>query len=65
MKGMFWNIRGLANSPFKLALKRLITTHKSDIFFVVEPWMKYSSFSSFWLQRLGFKLFAMNNGNVA
>lgn len=61
MKTLYWNIRGLANTPSRLALKRLITVHKPDLIFVAEPWMNYDVFPSSWLHRLGFKIFAFND----
>lgn len=50
MKCLFWNVRGLANSP--LALKRLITVNKPNFVLIVEPWMHYKSFPTRWLARL-------------
>src|ERR1044072_1065756 len=65
MKSLFWNIRGIANHPSRLALKRLITSHKPDLIFIAKPWMLFENFPSFWLHRLGLKLFAVNNrGNL-
>ena len=65
MKCLFWNLRGLANSPTKMALKKLLVVHKPDIFFVAEPWIDISKFSTFWLHKLGYKLFSVNNrGNL-
>jgi len=65
MKCIYWNIRGLANSPSRLPLKRFITQHKLEIILIDEPWMKYSSFPSTWLHGLGLKTFAFNNrGNL-
>jgi len=61
MKTLFWNIRGVANSPSKLALKRLIIVNKPDFVFIAEPWMTYDRFPSRWLNRLGLKLFSVNN----
>ena len=61
MKCMFWNLRGLANSPTKLTLKKLLVKHKLDLCFVSEPWMNINKFSLSWLNRLGMKLFCVNN----
>ena len=58
---MFWNLRGIANSPTKLALKKLLVIHKPDMFFLSEPWIDISKFSLFWLHKLGYKLFSVNN----
>jgi hypothetical protein len=46
MKVLYWNIRGIANSSSKLALKRLINLHCPDFVFIAEPWMKFDSFPS-------------------
>jgi len=65
MKCMFWNLRGLANSPTKLALKKLLLKHKPDLCFVSEPWMNIANFSLSWLNKLGMKIFCVNNrGNL-
>ncbi|XP_058776647.1 uncharacterized protein LOC131650967 [Vicia villosa] len=61
MKCLYWNVRGIANSPTKLALKRLIRVNKPDFVFISEPWMDVKDFPFRWLQRLGLKLFAVNN----
>jgi hypothetical protein len=63
MKCIFWNVRGLANSPTKLALKRLIVTYKPDFCIIAEPWMYFDKFPKTWLSRLNLKLFAVNNRN--
>jgi exonuclease III len=60
MKCLFWNIRGIANTPSKLALKRFINVHNPDIVVIVEPWMDFTAFPRRWLQRLGLKLFCLN-----
>ena len=61
MKCLYWNIRGLANNPSRLALKNLILKEKPDIVLIAEPWMNIEAFPRNWFQRLNFKLFAMNN----
>jgi len=63
MKYIFWNARGLANSPSRLALKRLILLHMPDFIFISEPWMDFNDFPRNWFTRLHFKLFAVNNRN--
>ncbi|XP_058770393.1 uncharacterized protein LOC131644024 [Vicia villosa] len=60
MKCLFWNVRGIANSPTKLALKRLIRVNHPDFVFISEPWMEVKNFPFRWLHRLGLKLFAVN-----
>ena len=61
MKFIYWNIRGIANSPSRLALKKLILSNKPDFVFISEPWMPFENFPFLWLHRLGFKLFSRNN----
>jgi len=60
MKCLFWNIRGIANSPLRLALKNLILTHKPNFIFIAEPWMFFEHLPRNWFHRLHFKLFALN-----
>lgn len=60
MKLLYWNIRGIANSPSRLALKRLLLQHKPELLFIAEPWMRYEAFPATWLYRLGFKVFSFN-----
>ena len=60
MKTLFWNIRGLANTPSKLALRRIIKKEKPDIILIVEPWMSFRNFPKRWLLRLDLKMFSMN-----
>jgi hypothetical protein len=61
MKGLFWNLRGLANSPTRLALKRLVLKYKPDFLLLAEPWMDFQKFLANWLHIPGFKLFALND----
>jgi hypothetical protein len=61
MKCLFWNIRGIANTPSKLALRKLVNVHNPNIVVITEPWMDFSDFPTRWLQRLGLKLFCMND----
>lgn len=63
MKCLYWNIRGLANSPSRLALKNLITAHKPHIVIISEPWLLFEHFPRHWFHRLRFKLFALNTRN--
>jgi len=63
MKILYWNVRGIANSPTKLAIKRLITQNKPDILVIAEPWIEFSNFPVRWLARQDLKLFATNNRN--
>jgi hypothetical protein len=65
MKCFYWNVRGLANSPTKLALKNLILVNKPDFCFIAEPWITADRFSASWLNRVGMKFFAVNiRGNL-
>jgi hypothetical protein len=61
MKTLFWNIRGIANTPSRVALKRLILSNQHDFIFLAEPWLSYDRFPQNWLRRLGLKLFACNS----
>jgi len=44
MKLLYWNIRGIANTPSSLAFKRLLLLHKPDLVFIAEPWMEFGDF---------------------
>jgi hypothetical protein len=50
----------MANSPTRLALKRLINLHSPDFIFIAEPWIKFEDLPRRWLVKLNLKLFAMN-----
>lgn len=63
MKCFYWNLRGLANSPTKFSLKKLLVKFKPDICFLSEPWMPISNLSQRYLNDLGLKVFAVNNRN--
>jgi hypothetical protein len=58
MKTLYWKIRGLANPPSRLALKRLIIVNKPDIVLISEPWMDIDKFPTLSLSRLGLKIFS-------
>jgi hypothetical protein len=60
MKCLYWNTRGLANSPTRLALKNIITQHRPDIVLISEPWMAITDLPRRWLLNLNLKLFAVN-----
>jgi len=60
MNILYWNIRGIANTPSRLALQRLILVNKPDFIFIAEPWINYDRFPQNWFHRLGYKLFACN-----
>jgi len=60
MKFLYWNIRRIANSPSKLALKNLILSHHPDFIFIAKPWMAFDRFPYTWLNRLGLKIFSLN-----
>jgi exonuclease III len=61
MKCIFWNTRGLANSPSRLALKKLITQYNPDIILLSEPWMDVNDLPRRWLVNLNLKVFALNS----
>ena len=63
MKSLYWNARGMANAPTRLALKRLLNVNKPDFCFIAEPWISFDAYSRGWFHRLGYKLFASNVGN--
>lgn len=56
---------GVVNTSSKLALRRFPLLFKPDLAILVEPWMDFEKFLAKWIQRLGLKMFAMNNkGNL-
>jgi len=61
MKCLYWNVRGLATSPSRLALKNLISLHKPHFLIISEPWLLFEHFPRNWFYRLNFKLFAHND----
>jgi hypothetical protein len=63
MKCIYWNLRGLANSPTRLALKFFIIKHTPDIILISEPWMNVDQLPRRWLVNLHLKLFALNSRN--
>lgn len=38
MNFIFFNVKGIVNTPSKLALKMLILNHKSQFVFILELW---------------------------
>ncbi|KAK2445365.1 hypothetical protein QL285_016305 [Trifolium repens] len=60
MKCIYWNTRGLANSPTRLALKKFVNQHKPDII-LSEPWMNVNDLPRRWLISLNLKVFALNS----
>jgi len=63
MKCFYWNLRGLDNSPTKLALKNLLVKYKPDLCIIVESWMFVSHVSQRWLHNRNLKVFAVNDRN--
>jgi hypothetical protein len=61
MKCLFCNLRGIANSSSKLALRRFLNTEKPDLVLLAEPWVVFNSLINRWLLRLGYKLFTLND----
>lgn len=64
MNCIYWNARGLANSPSRLALKRLVISHMPDFVFISKPWMNAADLSVRFLSNLQLKIFAFNNKNA-
>jgi len=60
MRCIYWNLRGIANSPTKLSLKRLLNIYKPEFCFIAEPWMSLSNFPNKWFTRRNLKVFAVN-----
>jgi hypothetical protein len=60
MKCIYWNPRGFANSPTRLALKKFINQYNPDIILLSEPWMAFEDLPRRWLLNLNLKLFAVN-----
>jgi len=61
MKCIYWNARGLANAPTRLALKRMLAEYSPDFCFLAEPWLSVNRFPNNWFNRLNLKIFAVNN----
>jgi hypothetical protein len=60
MKCIYWNTRGFANSPTRLALKKFINQYNPDVIILSEPWMAFEDLPRRWLVNLNLKLFAVN-----
>lgn len=60
MKCLYWNIRGIANHPSRLALKNLILANQPSFIFISEPRMYFDHFPINWFSRLNYKPFAFN-----
>lgn len=61
MKSIYWKIRGIANPPLRLALKRLLVIHKPQFIFIAEPKFVFDNLPISWFSKLGFKHFARNS----
>lgn len=61
MRCIYWNLRGIANSPTKLALERLLSIYKPEFCFIAEPWMSLGNFPIRWFTRKHLKVFAVND----
>ncbi|CAK8577996.1 unnamed protein product [Lathyrus sativus] len=57
---LYWNARGLANSPTNLVLKKIILKHRPGFVFIAEPWMEGDVFFKSWLDKLSLKFFVVN-----
>lgn len=61
MKLIYWNIRGLANSPSRQACRNFCNSHKPDFLFLTEPWINFDQVPiSFW-KSLKLKPFIFND----
>ena len=60
IKALYWNCRGIANSPTIRVLANLVKTHSPNIIFISEPITLFSSSHSFQLRNLGFDIFFSN-----
>ncbi|GAU41845.1 hypothetical protein TSUD_177560 [Trifolium subterraneum] len=54
------DMEGLANSPTRLALKKIISHHKPDFVLLAEPWMSADNLPRQWLVNFNLKRFAVN-----
>lgn len=54
-------MRGIVNSPTKLALKRLILSNKPQFIFIAKLLMDAGLFPQIWLRSLNLKIVAMND----
>lgn len=61
MKCLYWNARGLANSPTRSVLKKFCFTHNPDFLFIAEPWLPFTSFPDKFWKKLKLKLIAIND----
>lgn len=60
IKALYWNYRGIANSPTIRVLTNLVKTHSPCIIFISEPMTLFSLAHSFQLSNLGFDIFLSN-----
>ena len=61
MKCLYWNIKGIANSPSRLALKNLLLAYKPNLIFIIKPWILFEQFPRNWFHKLHYKLSAINS----
>lgn len=60
MKFLFWDAKGLANAPTRLALKSMILVHKLDLCYIVGPWVHFDKLLYIFFDILGLKLLTFN-----
>eukprot|EP00268_Persea_americana_P034025 TRINITY_DN33662_c0_g2_i1.p1 TRINITY_DN33662_c0_g2~~TRINITY_DN33662_c0_g2_i1.p1 ORF type:complete len:402 (-),score=60.83 TRINITY_DN33662_c0_g2_i1:2739-3944(-) len=63
IKILFWNCRGIANTPTQMMLHHLITSHKPDLIFLTEPKTILSSSITINFHSLGFTSSFSNQTN--
>ena len=60
IKALYWNCRGIANSPTIWVLANLVQVHSPDIIFISEPMTPFSSTHSLHMRNFGFDIFYSN-----
>lgn len=49
MRILYWNLRGIANNPTQVVLKKFVNVHNPDVLCISEPFVALGSIpSSFW-----------------
>jgi len=64
MKYIYWNIRGAGNLETQLHLFHMIKLHKPDFLFLAEPLIDFTSFPSWFWNRLNLHNHILNNNNT-
>lgn len=63
MKAIYWNVKGLENTPIKLSFKKLQIDHKPEFCFISEPRMDHNVFLKDWLNMLNLLCFVVIQRN--